>query len=109
MIIKINEPDGEDLDYPFTTEDDRLDWIEKQVRLGRYEELTPIRNPEVDHWIKTWWGYGPGWKMDWLQFELVLRMILRDYKNDGYAMSPHVLMQIDEVIAAFTRRGHELK
>ncbi len=107
MIIKIIEPDGEDLDYPFTTEDDKNDWIEEQVRLGCYEVVERVQNLEVDYWIKKWWGKGH-W-LDWLQFEQVLRMVLRDYKNDGYDQSPHVLMQIDEVIAAFTHRGHELK
>ncbi len=106
MIIKINsEPEEVGLDL---TGIERHDWIEKQVRLGWYEELGTIRNPEVDHWIKTWWETGRR-KLDWLQFEQVLRMILRDYKNDGMDRSPHVLMQIDEVIAAFTQRGHELK
>lgn len=49
------------------------------------------------------WNIERHQQMDWLGMENVLRNILRNYSTE-----PDCIAIIDDCIAAFTRRGHEL-
>ena len=67
---------------------------------------------EVEARIENAWEkHKPGvkgrLKMDWLGLEHTLRLILLAYKREVYDPDSTILL-MDEALAAFTRRGHEL-
>lgn len=55
-----------------------------------------ITNPQAHAMISAAWKSGA--KMDWLGLELCLRIMLADDNT--------TLAQLDEALAAFTKRGH---